>query len=100
MISADPTPPLSQAEREANVLSVVRVALQDLRGADYRTRTRGIMFVATILGHKMGPSQLREQPWGTVGECAHCGQIGKTRRDGDAIEGRAISTICPAGRPR
>ncbi len=92
-------PALSPAERAANLLSVARLTVGQLVGSTYSTRRRGVMYVATVLGHKMGPEQLREQPWGTVGECANCGQIAKAQRDGDRIEGRAIETICPANRP-
>lgn len=82
-----------------DLLSVAKIALAELRGEDYRGRRRGVMFIATLLGHRMGPEQLREQPWGTVGQCENCGQIGKAARVGDAIEGRAVSTLCPANRP-
>ncbi len=91
-------PKLTPAQREANLIATVRIALQELRGSDYRTRRRGVMFVATILGHRMGPEQLLEQAWGTVGECANCGQVGKAPKVGDSIEGRATSTFCPASR--
>ncbi len=85
-------------QQETNLLATVRLALDELRGTDYRTRRRGVMFVATILGHRMGADQLREQSWGTVGQCANCGCIGKASRVGDSIEGRATSTVCPASR--
>ena len=89
---------LTKQQREENLLSTVRAALAQLRGADYRTRRRGVMYVATVLGHRMGPEALRDQPWGTVGQCPNCGQIAKAPRDGDSIEGRATTTVCPAGR--
>ena len=90
--------PLTAAEKEVNLTAAVCVALAELRGADYRTRRRGVMFIATILGHRMGVPQLREQPWGIVGECANCGQVAKASRNGDVIEGRATFTFCPANR--
>lgn len=85
------------SDRGANLLAIAALSLEQVAGGDYRTRRRGILFVATLLGHKMGPEQLTDQPWGTVGQCANCGQIGKTPREGAVIEGRAISTLCPAG---
>lgn len=91
---------LSPEQREANLLASVRVVLEELRGSDYKARRRGVIFVGTLLGHRMGVAQLRDQPWGTVGQCENCGQIAKAERSGDAIEGRATSTICPAGRAK
>jgi hypothetical protein len=93
------TPTLSQAEKEANLLAVARLTVRELGGASYPMRRRGVLYVATVLGHTMGPEEVREQPWGSVGACAHCGQIAKAKRDGDGIEGRAVETICPANRP-
>jgi hypothetical protein len=51
-----------------------------------------------MLGHRMGVEQLRDQPWGVVGECPNCGQIAKAARNGVTIEGRATVTMCPANR--
>lgn len=89
---------LTQQEQEANLLSAVRIALDHLQGADYQARRNGVIYIATILGHKLGVKQLRDQTWGTVGQCANCDQIAKAPRVGDSIEGRATYTICPAGR--
>ena len=89
---------LTQEQREANLISTAQMALVQLRDADYRTRRRGVMYVATVLGHRMGLQELRDQPWGTVGQCANCGQIAKAPRHAAGIEGRAATTICPSGR--
>jgi hypothetical protein len=89
---------LTAAQREANLMSTVRFALANLCGADYPARRRGVMAVAAMLGHRMGVEQLRDQPWGTVGQCANCGQIAKAPMVGDTIEGRATFTFCPANR--
>ncbi len=89
---------LTAAQREANLLATVRLTLIKLRGPDYPARRRGVMAIASMLGHRMGVEQLREQPWGTVGQCANCGQIAKAPRVGDTIEGRATVTFCPANR--
>ena len=86
------------AAQEANLAAAARSTLVEMRGADYGARRRGVMFVASLLGHRMGVEQLREQPWGTVGECANCGQIAKTPRVGDMIDGRATFMLCPANR--
>jgi len=91
-------PPIPQEKKDENLLAVVSLALVELKGAPFVARHRGVMFIATLLGHKMGVEQLKQQPWGTVGQCANCGQIAKAPRDGDSIEGRATYTICPAGR--
>jgi len=85
-------------QAEANLLGTVSIALAELRGEDFRTRRRGIMMVAAVLGHRIGTEQLRDQPWGAVGQCENCGCIGKAPRDGDSLEGRALTTICPAAR--
>jgi hypothetical protein len=90
--------PVPVEQQEKNLLDAARSTLLELRGANYQARRRGVMYVATLLGHKMGPNQLREQSWGTVGQCANCDQVAKTAREVDVIEGRATCTICPAGR--
>ncbi len=89
-----------RTEADANILATAKLAIEELQGSDYRTRRRGVMFVATLLGHKMGVEELSEEPWGTVGQCANCGQIGKAPREGTTIEGRAVTTLCPAGGKR
>ncbi len=89
---------LTAAQREANLAAAARSTLVEMRWADYGARRRDVMFVASLLGHRMGVEQLREQPWGTVGECANCGQIAKTPRVGDMIDGRATFMLCPANR--
>lgn len=87
---------LTEEQRGKNLLSVVGLALEELRGTTFTIRRRGVMFVATLLGHKMGLEQLNDQAWGTVGQCANCGQIAKAPREGDSIEGRAVQHLCPA----
>jgi len=87
---------MREEPKDASLLAVARGALSELRGSDYPTRRRGVMFISTLLGHRMGVPQLREQPWGTVGQCENCGQIAKAARTGDSIEGRATTTVCPA----
>ena len=91
---------LTLEQREANVLSIVKQALDQLRGESYQVRRRGVIFIATLLGHKLGPGHLRDQPWGVVGQCENCGQVSKTAITGDVIEGRATNTICPANREK
>jgi hypothetical protein len=87
---------LSPEQRKANVEAVVRRAIADLRGADFESRRRGVMYIPALLGHRIGPYSLRDQPYGVVGQCEHCGQIAKAPRCGDSIEGRAVENICPA----
>lgn len=87
---------LSKEEKTANLLAVVVGTLAELRGANFQTRRRAIMYVAAVLGHRMKPENLRDQPWGCVGQCENCGQVAKTARDGTIVEGRATFTLCPA----
>jgi hypothetical protein len=94
----NPSPELTREQRESNLLDIVRMALAELRGESFSVRRRGLLYVVTLLGHRMTDAQLRDQPWGTVGQCENCGQIAKVARSGDSIEGRATFTVCPAGR--
>jgi len=90
---------LTRDQKDANLLATAALTLKELEGSNLQTRRRGIMFIATLLGHKMGVEQLSDQSWGTVGQCDRCSQIGKTAKDGKTIEGRAITSVCPS-RPR
>jgi len=94
VVSAEPV--LTQEQKDANVLAVVQIALEELKGAAFDVRRRGVMFIATLLGHRIGREQLRDQEWGVVGQCERCGQVAKAKLDGDSIEGRATNTVCPA----
>lgn len=87
---------LTPEQRKANVQAVVRHAIADLRGADFQSRRRGVMYIPAFLGHRIGPDSLRDQPYGVVGQCEYCGQIAKAPRSGDGIEGRAVESLCPA----
>lgn len=89
---------MTTEQQRKNLLAVVSRAIEELRCADFQARRRAVMFVSTMLGHRMGVEQLREQPWGVVGQCANCGQIAKAPREGDTVEGRATTTFCPAVR--
>ena len=90
---------ISEAQKE-NILRVARLALDELRGAEFHVRRRAVMTVPIVLGHRIGVEDLQDQPWGVVGQCANCGQIAKAPREGDTIEGRAVSTVCPAFTPK
>jgi hypothetical protein len=86
----------STEQKKSNLLGIAQATLHELRGADFRVRRRGIMYIATLLGHKLGPEQLRDQAWGTVGECENCGCVGKASHAGPSIDGRATTTFCSA----
>lgn len=86
------------AAKQANLLAIVALALAELRGKDFETRRRAVLYVPSVLGHTMNVDHVRDQPWGVVGQCVNCGQIAKAPLDDDTLDGRAIRTYCPAAR--
>jgi hypothetical protein len=85
-----------QDQVKSRLLMDARLTILHLKVKSFEQRRSGIIFIAVLLGHDMRPVDVIEQPWGAVCECPNCGQVAKTPREGDAIEGRATTTMCPA----
>lgn len=68
----------------------------ECEGLDFDARHRFAVLIPTLRGHKIVVANMTEQPWGFIGQCEHCEQVVKVRRDGTNVEGRAVENDCPS----
>lgn len=83
----------------AQKYGAIAVALESAKvPGSLQERRRAAIFIATFLGHRVDSKDLREQPYGYVGQCRCCDQVLRIPREqgtGPAFDGRAAQNECP-----